>query len=275
MPASTEESTEQSTGTSTAPSLKSVALPSEHGGWGLTLEPGLLGILVAPSLAGLCLALAAFVAFLARTPVKIVMVDRWRGRSLPRTRLALRVAVAELLLIVGLVVVTALSASGSSWWIPALVAGPLIAVELWYDMRSRSRRLIPELAGAVGVAGVVAMIVLADAGDAALAVGLWMILVGRVVSAIPYVRGQIFRLHRRQTSSSATVIGDVVALAVAAGAVVLDSALIAGAVAVAVLVVAQRIIALGPPRRAPIVGVVQTVFGFAVVVVTAVGVALS
>lgn len=32
-----------------APSLVSVAPPSEHGGWGLTVEPGLLGILVAPS----------------------------------------------------------------------------------------------------------------------------------------------------------------------------------------------------------------------------------
>ena len=115
VPASTEESTEQSTAESSSPSLKSVALPSEHGGWVLTLEPGLLGVLVAPSLVGLCLALAAFVAFLARTPVKIVMVDRWRGRSLPRTRLALRVAVAAVLLIFGLVVVTPHAATGSSW----------------------------------------------------------------------------------------------------------------------------------------------------------------
>lgn len=267
--------TEQSVGESSAPSLKSVALPSEHGGWGLTVEPGLLGILVAPSLAGFCLALAALVAFLARTPVKIVLVDRWRDRWLPRTRLALRVAVVEVLLLVALVVVAALSAAGSSWWIPALVAAPLVAVELWYDMRSRSRRLIPELAGAVGVAGVVAMITLADDVDAALAIGLWAILAGRVVSAIPYVRGQIFRLHGRPTSPSATVIGDLVALAAAAGAVALDRALVAGAVAVVVLVIAQRLIALGPPRRAPIVGVVQTVFGFAVVVVTALGVGLS
>jgi hypothetical protein len=29
--------------------LRSVALPSEHGGWGLTLEPAVLGLLVAPS----------------------------------------------------------------------------------------------------------------------------------------------------------------------------------------------------------------------------------
>ncbi len=66
--------------------LRSVAVPSEHGGWGLTLEPGLLGLLVAPGAAGVCLAVAAFVAFLARTPLKVVLVDRRRGRWLGRTR---------------------------------------------------------------------------------------------------------------------------------------------------------------------------------------------
>ena len=34
------------------PTLRSVAMPAEHGGWGLTLEPGILGVLLAPSLAG-------------------------------------------------------------------------------------------------------------------------------------------------------------------------------------------------------------------------------
>ena len=52
-----------------------MALPAEHGGWGLTLEPGLLGLLMAPSAAGVCVALAALVAFLARTPLKVVVVD--------------------------------------------------------------------------------------------------------------------------------------------------------------------------------------------------------
>jgi hypothetical protein len=258
-----------------APSFKSVALPGEHGGWGLTVEPGLLGILVAPGWAGLCLALAALVAFLARTPVKLVLIDRRRDRSLPRTQLALRVAIVEVLLLVALIVVAALTASGTSWWIPAVVSAPLVAIELSYDMRSRSRRLVPELAGAVGIAGVAAMIVLADAADTPLAIGIWLILAGRVVSAIPHVRGQIFRLHGRLSSPSATVIGDFVAVAAAAGAVAFDRALVAGAVAVVALVVAQRLIALGPPRRAPIVGVVQTVFGFTVVVVTAIGVWVS
>jgi YwiC-like protein len=57
---------------------RAMAIPDEHGGWGLTAEPVLLGLLVAPSWAGAALAVAAFVAFLVRTPLKVVLVDRWR-----------------------------------------------------------------------------------------------------------------------------------------------------------------------------------------------------
>jgi YwiC-like protein len=65
--------------------LVAVALPSEHGGWSLTLEPALLALLVAPNWSGLALAAVAAVAFVVRTPVKCVLVDRWRHRRLPRT----------------------------------------------------------------------------------------------------------------------------------------------------------------------------------------------
>ena len=75
---------------------RSVAIPDEHGGWGLTAEPVLLGLLVAPSWPGVLLAVAAFVAFMVRSPLKVVLVDRWRRRRLPRTRLAARIAAVEL-----------------------------------------------------------------------------------------------------------------------------------------------------------------------------------
>src|SRR6478736_3133505 len=75
---------------------RAVVIPSEHGGWGLTAEPALLGLLVAPSIAGGALAVAAFLAFLLRTPLKVVLVDRRRHRELERDRLARRVVVLEL-----------------------------------------------------------------------------------------------------------------------------------------------------------------------------------
>ena len=116
--------------------FRSVAVPTEHGGWGLTLEPGLLGLLVAPSAAGVCLAAAAMVAFVARTPLKVVLVDRRRGRTLPRTRLARRVAAVELVVLAALVAGATVLAE--PWfWLPAIVAAPLILVESWFDVRSR------------------------------------------------------------------------------------------------------------------------------------------
>ena len=78
---------------------KQAAMPSEHGGWGLTLEPVLLGLLIAPSWGGLSLGLAAFAAFLVRTPLKLVVIDRRRTQWQRRSQLALRFAVGEMLLL--------------------------------------------------------------------------------------------------------------------------------------------------------------------------------
>ncbi|MYL03022.1 MAG: hypothetical protein F4011_02430, partial [Acidimicrobiaceae bacterium] len=166
--------------------IRAVAVPSEHGGWGLTIEPGLLGLLVAPSVAGACLAVAALVLFVLRTPLELVLVDRRRHRRLPRTRMAERVAAVESVLLAAVVVVAAVTAHDSRWWIPAAVAAPLVAVELAYDIRSRRRRLVPELTGAVAIAAVAAVVVIAGDGDPRLAAGLWLILAARVTTSIPH-----------------------------------------------------------------------------------------
>lgn len=254
--------------------LRAVALPAEHGGWGLTLEPCLLGLLVAPGAAGLCIAGAALLAFLARTPLKLAVVDRRRGRRLERTVLATRVATVEVAMLVALAVAAVLL--GATWfWVPAVAAAPLVAVEGWYEVRSRGRRLVPELAGAVAVCAVAPMIVLADDGPALLAVGLWLVLAARVATSIPFVRAEIARLHGRPASATVTLVADGVALAAAAIAVALDQALIAGALAVAAVVVAQRLGARRPVPRPVVLGLRQMTLGVGVVVITALGVALT
>jgi hypothetical protein len=252
--------------------LRAVALPAEHGGWGLTAEPALLGLLVAPSVAGVALGLGALVAFLARTPLRVVLVDRRRGRDLARTRLARRVLAVELALLAALVAVAVATASGSGWWWPALLAAPLVAVELWFDMRSRSRRLAPELAGSVGICCVAALIVLADGVDARLAAGLWLILAGRAVSAVPHVRAQVARLHGRPSSPGVLAAADVAALVAAGVAVAAWPALVPGALAVAALVGLHRLGARRPVPPPAVLGVRQIVAGLALVAVTAIGV---
>ena len=255
--------------------LRTVALPSEHGGWGLTLEPVLLGLLVAHSVSALCIGLAAVLAFLARTPLKLAVVDARRGRTLERSRMARKVAAAELAVLAVLVVVAFLTATPGFWW-PIFGIAPLLLVELSYDIRSRSRRLIPELAGAVGIAGVAAMMALAGGLDTAVALGLWAVLAGRAIAAIPTIRSQVLKLHGRPTKAVLPVAADLVALALVAATAIAEPALLAGAVAVAVAIVAQRaLIAWAPTERAVVLGIRQTVMGLAVVIATAVGVGLA
>jgi hypothetical protein len=248
--------------------LRAVAVPTEHGGWSLTVEPVLLGLLVAFSWPGVALGAAAIVAFVARTPLKLVLVDRWRGRRLDRTIVARRVVVVELIV---LVAVGALGAKGRIW-LPLIAAAPLVAMELWFDMRSRGRRLLPELAGTIGIGSVAAAIALADGATTDVALGLWVVVAARAAAAIPYARTQVFRTrgrpHHLWHSDVAQVLA-VVALVIAwfAGAVPLASALAIVAVA-AFNVAAIR----ARPRPAKVIGLQQMFFGIAVVVVTAIAV---
>lgn len=247
-------------------------MPSEHGGWGLTLEPALLGILVAPSIAGAALGIAAFLAFLVRTPLKVLLVDRHRHRELDRDHLARRIVVVELVLLAAMVVI-AFARAGAEWVVPFAVALPLFAVELWYDARSRGRRLVPELCGAIGISAVVASIALAGGEGYVLAIALWLVLAARAAASIPFARVQVQRLHG--SSPPPTLVSDLAqgaGVVLAAIAVAVDTDVAAGAVAVVIVAVVQFVWSRGPARPAVAVGLSQLAFGLVVVVATAIGV---
>ncbi len=251
--------------------LRAVGLPVEHGGWSLTLEPVLLGLIVARSWPGAALGVAALVAFVARTPLKVVLVDRWRHRWLERTSFAARLFGIELGVLVVLVGVASAGAP-AGFWVPLVVAAPLVAVELWFDMRSRSRRLIPELAGTIGIGSVAAAIGLAGGVGAGLAVGLWCVVAARGAAAIPYVRTQLLRArdkpHRLWPSDLAQVLA--VAAATTAWAA---GPLPFAAVAVVAAMAATNVTAVRlAPRPAVVIGVQQTILGLGVIAVTAVSV---
>jgi hypothetical protein len=248
-----------------------VAVPSEHGGWGLTLEPALLGLFIAPSASGALLGLAALVAFVARTPLRVVLVDGRRHRDLERTALARRILVAEVVVLVALAAVATVLGD-ERLWLPAAVAAPLVGLELWFDMRSRSRRLAPELAGAVGVSSVVAMIVLADGESISLALALWLVLAARAATSIPFVRSQVALLHDRTTPRAVGAVADAGALLIAGAAAMVDASVVLGSATIAAIVVYQRISGLHPPERAVTLGVRQTVVGLTLVLVTGLGV---
>jgi hypothetical protein len=251
---------------------RQVAVPSEHGGWSLTAEPVVLGLVVAWSWPGLALGLAAMLAFVARTPVKVVLVDRWRHRWLDRSRLAARIAVVELAAIAMLAALAAAGAVDRWFWVPLAVAAPFIGVELWFDMRSRSGRLIPELAGTFGIGSVVAAIVLTGGGSASLAVGLWVMVSARAAAAIPYARAQVFRAHGRPVTRSHSDVAQVLAVAAVALAWGFGAIPLVPVVAVAAIAAFNVVAVRGRVKPAMVIGLQQMAFGIAVVVSTAVAV---
>jgi len=245
-------------------------IPSEHGGWGLTLEPALLGLLVAPSIAGTAIGVAALLAFLVRTPLKVLLVDRHRHRELARDRLARLVVAVELALLAAMVAL-AFARAGAHWVVPFAIALPLFAIELWFDARSRSRRLIPELCGAVGISAAAAAIALAGGAGSELASALWLVLAARAIASVPFARVQVQRLHGSPPAPRASDVAQVAGVAVAAVAVAVDSGVLAGAIAMVLVAIVQFAWSRGRARPAIAVGVSQLVFGLAVVVATAIG----
>ena len=195
---------------------KTVALPAEHGGWGFLTEPVVLGLVLAPSAAGLCLALAALAAFLARHPLRLWLIDRRKGVRYPRTALAERVFAAYAAATLALAA-AAFALASASFWLPLAVAAPIGLVALAFDARGRSREVVPEAAGAVALGASAAAIALAGGAPAAFAWGAWALLALRAVTSVLYVRARI-RLDRGLGAGPRAVhAGHAAALAAATG----------------------------------------------------------
>ncbi|HEX8459169.1 MAG TPA: YwiC-like family protein [Pyrinomonadaceae bacterium] len=258
--------------------LRTIALPTEHGGWGLALEPVVLGLLVAPTVAGLFLAVATLGAFLARHPLKIIAGDRRRhGRRFPRTAAAERFA-----LLYGSVALAGffgatVSAVNYQFIIPLLLAAPFAFVQLAYDATGRSRALAPELAGSFAMAAVSTAITLAAGWTHAASFGLWIILAARVVPAILYVHARLKQLHGERVLAAPVIAVHSGALAVSLLLVRLNIAPLLAAAALFVLLLraAHGISSYGTETTAKQVGIREICYGALTVLFVAAGHLLS
>ena len=168
-------------------SLRPLALPSEHGGWGLLLEPIVLGLLVAPSWTGATLGFAALCAFLARHPLKLALQDAMRGRRYPRTSYCWMLAAFWLLAAV-VACGSAIVLRGPAVLLPLGAVAPLALVQIAYDARNRSRELLPEMCGAAAMAGIAAAIGVAGGLTFAAAFAWSGVVVARSLPSLAYVR---------------------------------------------------------------------------------------
>lgn len=250
--------------------VRSVVVPTEHGGWGFTLEPVLLGVLVAPGWPTLGLAVAAIATFLTRRPLRMAFTDWRHHRRLERTGIAVgSIAALGLIAVAGLILVT-VTAEAPFWW-PLLIATPLVLIQLRYDLDNRGRELLPELFGPIALGATAPMMMLAGGLDWRWAVGAWIVLAGRIVPSILLVRVQIRRAKDQKFKTAPTTVTGIGAI----GAVLTTA--IAGwapwiSVPAAVLVATWDAISMKrPPVPAKTIGWTQMAVGLIVAILFAIG----
>jgi hypothetical protein len=254
--------------------LKAIAIPNEHGGWGFTSEPVLLGLLVAPSWAGLGLGILALAAFLTRHPLKLWLGALRKGTHYPRTRFARDFALLYGTLGLAGLLLTALTARGE-FWLPLLLALPLIGLQLWFDARGQGRELLPEIAGAAAMGAMAAAIALAAGSSLQLAAGLWLVLAMRSAAAIYYARAQVRRARGERVEAAPAYWVELLAVAGLAAGAWVDLVPWLSVGALATLVPLSVYTFNRPPAPARVVGWTQIGMGLLIVAATAVGVRLG
>jgi YwiC-like protein len=187
--------------------IRAVALPAEHGGWALIIEPIALGLLVAPSIAGLFIGAGALACFLARHPLKLAVGDRRKNRILKRTSLADRFVLLYVTLAIVFFTIAGVN-SPRGFLLPFIMAGPLLLIQFWYDANGQSRKPIPEVVGALAAGSIATAIALAG-GWTSTAFALWIIVACRHVPTILYLR---VLFNRRRQDQRPSVNGAIIAV---------------------------------------------------------------
>lgn len=243
-------------------SLRRVALPTEHGSWGILLEPLVASLAVAASSAGWFVAVFVIAAFLLRQPSKILVSDLIAGRDLPQTRAAGKFAAAfGSLALIGAAGALALT---NPWHLlPLLLLVPVGIFQLYNDVSRNSRGLVPELVGSASISASAPAIALAGGWGAPEALALWALFISRSVPSVVYVR-QRLRLEKgkpfNRTSPGALHLIAVVAVASLASFGLVPML----PVAVFVFLLARNVTGLSESRRkmkAMQIGIRETVYG--------------
>ena len=251
---------------------RQIALPSEHGAWGFLLEPLVVSLAIGYSTAGLFLAIMTIGSFLARQPLKVLIIDRLGQKNNERAAAAFK-----FLVIFGSIAAAGLAASvylaGIGPLAPFAVILPLAAVQIYFDGSRKSRGLLPELMGAISISSSAAAILLAGGSTHIEAAAIWMIMIARLIPSIIYVRNRL-RLEKGKHHSMT------ITIAVHAAAIItvsvfayngLASLLVVG---VMCFLLYRAAIGLSPYRRkmkAMQIGVREVIYGVMTVAAIVIG----
>lgn len=241
-------------------SLKALVLPREHGSWSLALEPVALGLLVAPSPGGAWLALAVVAGFFTRRPLKLA----WTlPSSDPRRAPAARwTALFGTLALAGLLLAGTGDSPLSALW-PLLLAAPLAAAFLWFDLRNEMREAEAELAGSAAFALVPAAFATLAGWTAGPALALAALMLARSMPTVLAVRAYLRIQKGRAAAAGAAWATAALALGVT-GLLAWRGLVPAAAVAIVGLFFARTAGLLGPARptwSARRIGMLEAVLG--------------
>lgn len=252
--------------------LRSVALPTEHGGWGFVLEPIVLGLLVAWSLPGAAVALAMLGLFLLHQPLKLALKDNLKRRRVNRTAYAERFALLYGAISAAALLVALLTAA-PTFLIPLALALPLMLVRLAHDARSQSRSLLAELGGAAALGATAAAIAVAGGWALPAALTLWLLIAVRAVTSVIYVRQRLRLEHGTATGAGVAYQAHAIGAAVVAAAVLAGAApwLALAAYALLVARAALGLSARRVPTAAKKIGLREMVYGLLYALIVGVG----
>jgi len=178
----------------------SIFVPKEHGSWSLALEPLALGLIAAPSLAGIAFAGAVAAGFFARRPLKIATA---RGPA-DRRRAAREIFVAFSALAVGFLFEAAILGGWRALW-PGLAIAPLAGLFLAFDTRNESRMAAAEIVGSAALALAPAALGALAGWPAGPALALSAVMLARSVPTVLAVRFCL-RLAKGQSSGRAAAL---------------------------------------------------------------------
>jgi hypothetical protein len=247
--------------------LKQIALPTEHGGWGLLLEPIAAALAVAFSVGGLFIGIMAIGAFLVRQPLKVLVLDRMGMRVDERAK-------AAILFVLGFGSIFVLGLAGSFAFAglrpltPFGAVLPLAAILIYFDFARKSRNLLPELGGAIAISASAAAVALAGGFSVANSLGLWAILVARLVPSILYVRERLLEEKGKTFSRTIPLAAHFGALALVAALAYFGLSPIPAVLAMVMLLVraAEGLSAGRRKMKVMKIGVLEVIYGTLTVV---------
>ena len=252
--------------------LKSIALPIEHGSWGFVFEPMVAGLLLAPSLAAVFIAILVTGGFLMRQPLKFALADWQQGRHLPRTGIAKR-----FVLIFGGIAafgfVGSLITAPVQTFIPFVVVASPVVYLILQDAARQTRNLLPEILAPIALSSSLPAMTLAAGWSFAGSIALWTIMVARLIPSIVYVRNRL-RLEKGKEFSAVSSVATHVVAVLIVGALAYSGLSPWLVVIVMLFLLGRSVHGMSKFRRvasAKVIGIYEVIYGVVTVLALVVG----